>query len=357
METPIRGKAARSGQQPPRPTIRDVARLANVSIGTASKALNNNGSLRQETRDRVRTVARDLGFRPNDLAQSLHRGKSLTVGLISTDSFGRFTMPIMEGLEECLTDSRMAVFMCNATDDPKREAQHVESLVGKRVDGIVVTGRRADRRPPLKVPGRHIPIIYVFAQADDPDAYCLLPDDEGGAVLATAHLAALGRKRIAHVTGPERFEAVRLRRDGHRKAIAAAGLAEADGHYLPGVWSEGWGREAIAQLFRGRTAPPDAIFCGNDQIARGACDALRERGLVVPDGVAVVGFDNWEVIADASRPPLTSIDMNLKDLGRRAGISLLERIGGRRLRGVERLPCTLVVRDSCGSRLAASGTG
>ena len=145
-------------EQPVRPvgrfglTIRDVARLAGVSIGTASKALNNNGSLRQETRDRVIAAARELGFRPNDLAQSLHRGQSLTVGLISTDSFGRFTMPIMEGLEECLTDRRMAVFMCNATDDPEREAPHVESLLGKRVDGIVVTARRADRRPKLQVP-------------------------------------------------------------------------------------------------------------------------------------------------------------------------------------------------------------
>ncbi|MEX0854022.1 MAG: LacI family DNA-binding transcriptional regulator [Bauldia sp.] len=348
------------GESADRPTIRDVARLSNVSIGTVSKALNNNGSLRQETRDRVRAVARDVGFRPNDLAQSLHRGKSLTVGLISTDSFGRFTMPIMEGLEACLTDSRMAVFMCNATDDPKREAQHVESLVGKRVDGIVVTARRADRRAALKVPGRHIPVIYVFSQADDPDAFCLLPDDEGGAALATEHLVRQGRRRIAHITGPERFEAVRLRRDGYHKSLAAAGLAEADGHYLPGVWSEGWGREAVAQLFRGRVAPPDAIFCGNDQIARGACDALRERGLVVPDGVSIVGFDNWEVIADASRPTLTSIDMNLKDLGRRAGACLLERIAGRRLRGVERLPCTLVVRESCGARssgrLVAAGS-
>ncbi len=131
-------------------SIRDVARLAEVSVGTVSKALNNSGSLRQETRDRVITIARELGFRPNDLAHSLHRGQSLTVGLISTDSFGRFTMPIMEGLEECLTDSRMSVFMCNATDDPEREAQHVESLLGKRVDGIVVTARRADRRPKLE---------------------------------------------------------------------------------------------------------------------------------------------------------------------------------------------------------------
>jgi LacI family transcriptional regulator len=331
-------------------TIRDVARLSNVSVGTVSKALNNSGSLRQETRAKVIAVAKELGFRPNDLAQSLHRGQSFTVGLISTDSFGRFTIPIMEGLEACLTDSRIAVFMCNATDDPVREAQHVESLIGKRVDGIVATARRADRRDRLQVPDPDVPVIYVFCQTDDPDAFCLLPDDGGGAALATAHLARLGRRRIAHLTGPERFEAVRLRRDGYRAALAAAGLAEPEGFYLPGVWSESWGREGAAQLFRGRRAPPDAIFCGNDQIARGAADALRERGIAVPEAVSLVGFDNWEIMAEATRPPLTSVDMNLKQLGREAGRRLMGLIAGERHRGVHRLPCTLVVRESCGAR-------
>ncbi len=215
-------------------TIHDVARAANVSVGTVSKALNNSGRLRAETRERVIAVARKLGFRPNDLAQSLHRGQSLTVGLISTDAFGRFTIPIMEGIEECLSDSRMAVFMCNATDDPAREAHHVEQLMGKRVDGIIVTARRADRRAKLESPD-DVPVIYVFSQVEDPGACCLVPDDEGGAVLATRHLVGLGRQRIAHVTGPERFEAVRLRRDGYRKTLAKAGLAEPEGYYLPGV--------------------------------------------------------------------------------------------------------------------------
>ena len=331
-------------------TIRDVARASNVSVGTVSKALNHNGSLRQETRDKVIAVAKQLGFRPNDLAQSLHRGQSFTVGLITTDSFGRFTIPIMEGLEECLADSRMSVFMCNATDDATREARHVESLIGKRVDGIVVTGRRADRRPKLQVPSANIPILYVYSQAEDSDAFSLVPDDEGGAELATEHLIKLGRRRIAHLTGPERFEAVRLRRDGYRKALAKAGLEEAEGFYLPGVWSEGWGREAVAQLFRGKRVVPDAIFCGNDQIARGVADALRERGIAVPDAVSLVGFDNWEIIADATRPPLTSVDMNLHELGREAGRSLMRLIAGERLSGVRRLPCTLAIRESCGAR-------
>jgi LacI family transcriptional regulator len=335
---------------PPRstPTIRDVARIAEVSIGTASKALNAGGRLRQETRDKVLRVAREIGYRPNDLAQSLHRARSRTIGIISNDSFGRFTLPIVEALEEQLADAGIAVFMCNATDDPAREHQHLDQLLGKRIDGLVVSARRADKRPPIGPLAHGLPVVYVFTQADDPDALCLLPDDEGGAVLAVEHLASNGRKRIAHVTGPEHFEAVRLRRNGYLAALATAGLPRIDGFYLSGSWSEAWGRDAVAQLFDGRAAPPDALFCGNDQIARGMADALRERGIAVPGDVAIVGFDNWDVMALAARPPLTSIDMNLKALGREAGERLIDMISGKRVSGVQRRPCSLVVRESSG---------
>jgi LacI family transcriptional regulator len=235
--------------------------------------------------------------------------------------------------------------MCNATDDPARERQHLDQLLGKRIDGLVVTARRADKRPPIGPLAHGLPVIYVFSQADDSRALSLLPDDEGGAVLAVAHLVSLGRKRIAHVTGPEHFEAVRLRREGYSSALAEAGLPEIDDFYLSGVWSEAWGREAIANLFS-MSQRPDAIFCGNDQIARGATDALREMGVAVPADVAIVGFDNWDVMALAARPPLTSVDMNLKALGREAGDSLLEMIAGKNLSGVRRRPCSLVVRAS-----------
>jgi LacI family transcriptional regulator len=227
----------------------------------------------------------------------------------------------------------------------------VDQLLGKRVDGLVVTARRADRRPPVECV-RKLPIVYVFSQVENPDALCLLPDDEGGAKLAVNHLIALGRRRIAHITGPETFEAVRLREKGWRSALEDAGLWPKISDCRPGRWAEGWGREAAQVLFSRRRAAPDALFCGNDQIARGAVDALREMGATVPDDVAVVGFDNWNVMTEATRPPLTSVDMNLGALGSEAGAALIELISGHAVAGTRRLPCSLVIRDSCGASVA-----
>ncbi len=329
------------------PTIRDVARLAGVSLGTASKALNGEGRLRQETREKVMQVAREIGYRPNDLAQSLHRTRSRTVGVISSDAFGRFTLPIFQALEEVFADEGVAVFMCNATDDPERERQHVDQLLGKRIDGLVVTARRADRRPPVGPLPAGLPVIYVYSEPEDGSALSLLADEEAGAALAVDHLVAVGCRRMAHVTGPERFEAVQQRRNGFHAALARHGLKAEPSHCVTGNWSEEWGRQAVAQLFgSGAVAPPDGVFCGNDQIARGVIEAVRERGLSVPQDVAVVGFDNWQVMTEAARPPITSIDMNLADLGREAGRALIAMIGGEAISGLKRLPCTLVQRQS-----------
>jgi LacI family transcriptional regulator len=329
------------------PTIHDVARAAEVSIGTASKALNATGHLRQETRDKVLGVARDIGYRPNDLAQSLHRARSMTVGLITNDSFGRFSFPIVEALEEKLADKGIAVFMCNATDDPAREKQHLDQLMRKRIDGLVVTARRADMRHSLGPLAPGLPIVYVYSQADDPDAVCFVPDDEGGAQLAVDHLVAGGRRRIAHLSGPERFEAVRLRHAGYRASLEKAGIAFDPALYVNGPWSEDWGRDAVAQLFGGSASPPDALFCDNDQLARGASEALRQRGVNVPADVAIVGFDNWDVMTMAAQPQLSSVDMNLKTLGHAAGEALLTVMTGGTLEGgVRRLPCSLVIRES-----------
>ena len=323
------------------PTIRDVARAAGVSVGTASKALNGQGQLRDETRVRVQQIASELGFRPNDLMQSLLRQKSFTVGLISTDSYGRFSSPLMEGIEDALGAAQFSVFLCNASDDPARERQHIESLLSKRVDGIIVTARRTDPRAPIDLGVVGVPILYAYTQVDDPNALCLLPDDAQGGQLATEHLIRAGRRRIVHITGPEKFLAVRERRAGYERAMRSHNLNVPNCGVLSGPWSEAWGFEAITDLLECEPKT-DAIFCGSDQIARGVVDGLRERGVRVPEDIAVVGYDNWDIIAAATRPALTTIDMNLHELGRLAATKLLGLIDGHKDSGVQRFPCRLI---------------
>ena len=199
-----------------------------------------------------------------------------------------------------------------------------------------------------------MPVVYAMTQSLDSDEPAILPDDIGGGRVAAEHLLALGRRRFGHITGPERFLCARKRARGFCDTVAAAGVGFGPSDVLYGEWSEAWGREAAALLLAD-SPDVDAIFCGNDQIARGVADALRERGLGVPDAVSLVGFDNWEIIADATRPPLTSIDMNLVELGREGGRRMLDLIAGRNWQGVERLPCSLIVRQSCGAKRILTG--
>ena len=336
-----------------RATIRDVAADAGVSIGTASKALNGQGRLRPETRERVAESARRLGFAPNPLAQALLAGRTYTVGMITTDSFGRFSIPVMLGAEDALGAGRISVFMCDTRDDPERERRYLEMLSGRRVDGLIVTGRRIEPRPPVAA-GLGIPVVYAMTQPDGSDGAdgthgaggaAVLPDDVGGGAAAGAHLLGTGRRHIAHIAGPERFLAARLRAQGLRGALAAADVPLAAGEVLYGEWSERWGREAAGLLLR-RAPETDAIFCGSDQIARGAGDALRAAGHRVPDDIAIVGFDNWEPMVLGADPPLSSVDMCLEDIGRAAAEDLLAAIGGEPARGVRTVPSRLVVRAS-----------
>src|SRR5690348_8649007 len=186
-----------------RVTIRDVASEAGVSIGTASKALNGQGKLRAETRERVAEVAQRLGFAPNTLAQALLAGRSFTVGLITTDSFGRFSIPVMLGAEDALGTGQISVFMCDTRDDPHREQRYIEMLTARRVDGLIVTGRRIEPRPPVRS-GPGIPVVYAMTQPADGNDPAVLPEDEGGGRAAAEHLLSIGRHRIAHIAGPER---------------------------------------------------------------------------------------------------------------------------------------------------------
>ena len=322
--------------RPPAVRMVDVAALAGVSAGTASKALNNTGQLSQETRDRVRRAAAKLGFTPDSRGRALSSGRTYTVALLTTDSTGRFSIPIMRGVEDVLSAGELATVLCDTRDDPLREQTYLRSMVARGVDGIVVTGRRTEPRPPIDVP---LPVVYAMAASSDPNDASVIVDDAAGAAAAITHLLGIGRTRIAHVTGPS----------NHRSAVERAEAVTSTagdafcGEPLYGEWSERWGRQATDVVLRQN---PDAISCGSDQIARGVCDRLRELGRRVPDDIAVTGYDNWPVMALASRPPLTTVDLRLEDLGRRAATLLLKAIAGEPQHGVLELPAQLITRES-----------
>jgi LacI family transcriptional regulator len=324
--------------------LADVAALAGVSVGTASKALNGGGRMRPETRQRVLDAVDALGFRPNQHAQSLHTGRSWTVGLMTTDGIGRFSTPVLLGAEDALGAGKISVLLCDTRGDAIREQHHLRNLMDRRVDGIIVTGRRTDPRPPLDGI-EAVPIVYALSPSTDPADTSVVSDDRGGAVLAVEHLLAAGRTRIAHITGPEHHAAARDRARHAVEHLERASLGLSTGRVHHGEWSEAWGRRAADAVLR--TAPDtDAFFCGNDQIARGVADALRERGVNVPGDIAVVGYDNWDTMALASRPPLTTIDMDLTEIGRIAALRLLEAIDADPAPGVHTVPCRLIVRES-----------
>ncbi|MDT0446569.1 LacI family DNA-binding transcriptional regulator [Streptomyces johnsoniae] len=332
-------------------TIHDVAARAGVSPGTVSKAINGRGRLRPETRERVVAVARELGFQPNAAARSLHSGRTYTVGLITTDDIGRFSLPVLLGAEDALGAGQISVFLCDTRGDKIREQHYVRSLLERRIDGLIVTGRRTDPRPPLKLP-TPVPVVYALGPSTDPQDISLVPDDAEGARLVVEHLLATGRRRIAHLTGPAHHLAATVRAEHTVRALAEAGAQLSGGRPHYGSWTEAWGRQAALIALHADPAV-DAMFCGNDQIARGAADALRESGRLVPQEVALVGYDNWDVMAEASRPTLTTVDMGLTELGRAAALTLMEAIDGEPSQGVRTVPCRLVVRDSTGVPAAA----
>ena len=323
--------------------IRDVAALAGVSPGTASKALNGTGQLREATRERVRAAARQLGFEPNPVARSLLSGRTYTVGIVTTDHSGRFSIPLMRGAEDVLAAGELAAFLCDSRGDPIRERHYVRLLLSRRVDGIIVAGRRTDPRPPL-AENLPVPVVYAYNPSLDPADCSVIADEAAGIRDAVAHLLQTGRRRLAHVTGPPGHHSATVRAEAFTAALAAHGAAPAAPVRF-GEWSEAWGRHAAESLL---AAHPeiDAVLCGSDQIARGVADQLRTAGRGVPGDVALVGVDNWRVFSQSARPPLTTVDLNLEAIGRRAGELLLAAIAGRPCPGVHALPCRLVIRES-----------
>ncbi len=337
MSSSDRPKAARP------PTLADVSKRAGVSMATASKALNGRDRVSDATRSRVEQAARELSYSHGGNIRPFH-GKSGTVGLLTSDLEGRFSLPILMAAEDTFGGGQVSVFLCDARGDVIREKHYINELLSRNVDAIMVVGSKTDHRLPI-APDLPVPVVYVYTPSADPRDLSITPDNVGGGRLAIQHLLETGRKRIAHITGPQNERASIDRAEGIRSVLRAQKL-ELVYETSHGEWTERWGRSACAMILD-QGLEIDAIVCDSDQIARGAIDALRERGKSIPRDVAIMGFDNWDVIVDGTHPTLTSIDMNLTLLGQLAATRLYEAIDGKPLpSGIDYQPCRLTIRAS-----------
>lgn len=325
-------------------TLRDVAQLAGVSVATVSKSLNNREHVRAETRERVLMAAEKLRFAPNSLAQGLLAGRTGTVGLLTSDMEGRFSLPVLMGAEDAFGAGSNSAFLCDARGDAIREQHHIRALLGRRVDGLIVVGDKTDPRPSLgqDLP---VPVVYAYAPSDDPNDISVVSDNVQAGAIAAEHVISCGRSRIAYIAGDRTYAAARDRVSGAVEALRRADLELLGGEALYGAWTEEWGRGAMRTL-NARFPDVDAVLCGSDQIARGALEALRDLGRSVPYDVAVMAHDNWEPIATQARPPLSTIDMQLELLGRRAAELLFDAIRGDFHPGVHAVSTRLITRGS-----------
>lgn len=324
------------------PTVNDVARLAGVSKGTVSKVLNGRSGIASDTRELVETAARQLGYRPNLQAQSLMEGRTGTVGLLTHDLEGRFCLPILMGAEDALGAGKLSVFLCDARGDAIREQYHLEALLARRVDGLIVVGDRAAPRASLgDLP---VPVVYASGPSMSPDDTSVVPDDVQAGRAGADHLLSIGRRRLAYIGGDPSYPGAHRRAEG---VVSLLNERDLDLVLPPmlNAWTETWGLQATRQVLA-KHPDVDAIMCGNDQIARGVLDALREQGKSVPGDVAVLGHDNWETLVLAARPPLSSIDANYQRLGGKAAQLLFAAMSGSPEPGLHYIDSTVVPRES-----------
>jgi LacI family transcriptional regulator len=329
-------------------TIHDVAKLAGVSTATVSKVLNNARHVSSGSRESVLRAVEMLGYRPNSAARSLKTKTTRTLGLVTDDLEGVFTMPLMRGVEEAASQHGFSVFLGNSYGDPDKERNHLQVLLAKQVDGVILLSgyRVKERGSPYQALGG-VPVVYLYQYTRDADIPCVVPDDEGGAKVGVEHLVNLGRRRIALINGPLSYEATHLRFEGYRAALRDSGIPFDPALITVGEWREDSGY-ALAHELMSLPEPPDAIFCASDLLAVGALHALRGLGTSVPEEVSVLGFDDRPFSAQ-QRPALSTVALPLYDMGKLAGGLLVSMATGESVAtGTTLVPCSLVVRQSCG---------
>ena len=334
-----------------RPSIRDVARACNVSPATVSNALSNNRYVRQETRERVLEAADRLGYRASTVARSLRLQRSWTIGLLVANIANPFYPEVVNGIEEVAANEGWNLFLCNTNHQLDKQAQYIELLLGRQVDGIILASH-PDERTVEHLKRTAVPFVLLNKGHGHIDRDYVGIDHRGGIAKAFDHLWDLGHRRIAFIQGHPESDGANQRYDGFLECLRRKGLPHDQRLCVRGAYDFASGQAAGEQLLS-LDDLPSAIIAASDTMALGAIDTLLKAGLAVPGDVSVVGFDDIPA-ASMPRIDLTTIRVPKKKIGVIAAQMLIDRIkesdedgdGSERAEKQVICPVDLVVRNT-----------
>ena len=329
-------------------TLADVAEYAGVSASTASRALNGRGELSPETRAAVLHAADVLDFEPSHLARSLRTRTTSTIGFVVPDVSSPFYASALKGAQRVLEQAGYRVLLMDSGQDADGEIEALRTLLGHRVDGLLVatTGMARERFDGL-LTRRGAPCVFFDSGVDGAGAGTVLLDNTAGIELLIEHLVGHGHRRIGLVTGSLRETSGLERLQTFHAAMRRHGLVAPAAHIAGERWTVESGHDATRRILATRK-PPTALISSSVELALGALLACRELGVRIPDGLALATFDD-AYFAELLDPPLTAVAYDPFDVGEQAASLLIDAIrdGGSKPRRVT-IPVDLVTRRSCG---------
>ena len=325
-------------------SIKDIAQMAQVSHSTVSRALHHSPLVNGETGDRIRQIARRVGYRPSAAARSLVTKKTWMIGVVVTTIADPFVAELVSGIEETANEHGYSVFLANSNADPERELRVVHSFHERLVDGILVTASRVGALYLPRLTELKAPIVLINNQHPGEFAHSVVIDNVTASRAATAHLIQLGHRRIAYIGDRCGFQSDTERFTGYRQALDLAGLAFWPELVVHGAGHAESGGPALETLLS-LAQPPTAVFCYNDMTALGALRTLHARGLSVPDDISLVGFDDL-FIASYTQPLLTTVRQPRQQMGRMAMEMLLKLCAGQEATSSVKVSGELIVRES-----------
>jgi len=303
-------------------TIKDVARRVGVSHTTVSRALRGNSLISDETSQRIRQAAAELGYRPSAAARSLKTNRSQVLGVIVSSLDDPFFSEILQGIEDCAQEGGYSLFIATSQRDPLREQKIVQTMMEHRADGLIICSTSFSAAQGRQLLDYGFPIVVVNNQSLEGFRYSIYHDDVDGSRQMTRHLIELGHRRIAYLGNALSGRTTLDRLSGFSQEMESAGLPVPQDYVLQVAGGNPEDGLSGAEYFLHLPVRPSAIVCYNDQLATGVLKGLQSAGLDVPADMSVTGFDNITMSA-YTRPPLTTFDQPKRFIGMEAARLLL----------------------------------